>query len=137
MPGANGSFWTEFVAWIVRHNLGDLASVAGVIIVIVGFGFTLMNVYRSKAAATRAEEAAKETRESIRLFDTVSDFANSISTMDEIKRLHRESAWAILPDRYASLRKLLVTLRSANPGLSENHATTIQRAIQNLNGDQN
>ena len=107
MPDDIQLFWADFVAWIVRNNLGDLASLAGVIIAVVGFGLTLKNVYRSKAAATRAEEAAKETRDSIRLFDTVSEFAEAISTMDEIKRLHRQSAWVILPDRYATLRKLL------------------------------
>ncbi len=118
--------------WLIINNIGDIASIIGLFIVIVGFGFTLWNVSRSKRAATRAEQAANEARQSIRTFDTVSDFAAGISTMDEIKRLHREGAWSILPDRYSDLRKRLVALRSANPGLRDDQKKAIQSAITHL-----
>ena len=50
--------------------------------------------------------------------------------MNEIKRLHRVEAWVILPDRYAALRNMLLSIRSMNPDLREEYRTVIQNALQ-------
>jgi hypothetical protein len=50
--------------------------------------------------------------------------------MNEIKRLHRVEAWAILPDRYAALRNMLISIRSMNPSLREEYRIAIQNALQ-------
>lgn len=47
-------------------TIGDLASLAGVAISIVGFVVTVWNVRRSKSAAERAEAAANEARQAMR-----------------------------------------------------------------------
>ncbi len=125
-------YYTLIGVWIARTHSGDIASVAGVVISIVGFVATLINTSRSRSAARRAEVAANAARDRIRLFDLASDFSAAISAMDEIKRLHREGAWSILPERYSELRKLLVTVRRANPTLSQEDSVVIQTAIQHL-----
>jgi hypothetical protein len=124
--------WNEFATWIESARIGDVASVVGVCVSLVGFGLTLWNVYRSKTAAQRAEEAANETRRSIQVLENVYDFAAAISAMEEIKRLHREEAWSILPDRYSDLRKRLINLRNSKLELTEEQRATIQRAVQHL-----
>ena len=50
--------------------------------------------------------------------------------MNEIKRLHRAEAWVILPDRYAALRNMLISIRSTNPDLQVEYRTAIQSALQ-------
>lgn len=52
--------------------------------------------------------------------------------MEEIKRLHRVSAWSILPDRYSTLRRMLISIRSANPGMSDEFKAHITGATQQL-----
>jgi hypothetical protein len=117
---------------LVLHHVGDLASVAAVCLSVVGFSFTIYGVFKSKSAAQRAEQAARSTRDSISLLDTVVDFAAAISILEEVKRLHRSGQWSVLPDRYASLRKILVTLRASSPKLSHNQRSAIQNALANL-----
>lgn len=123
---------TSWTTWLVENHLGDWASVAGVGISLIGFAATLWNVVRSKRAAKQAESAANEVRQSMKLFDTASDFAEAVSVMDEIRRLHRAGAWVALPDRYSVLRRLLLTLRHSDPDLTERDQANIQAALQNV-----
>ena len=124
LPGAPPSFFEE--------HWGDIASVVGLIISIVGFIVTIRNVKRSKTAAQRAEEAATQTRDAIIRAETIIDFSAALTIMDEIKRLHRAGAWNYLPDRYSTLRKMLISIRTANITLSVQHQTALQGAIQHF-----
>jgi hypothetical protein len=90
--------WVETLAWIAEYRIGDLASIAGVLIALVGFGLTLRGVRKTKSAAQSAAIAAEVTRNSIRRLDTVVDFSAAITILDEIKRLHRGGQWMLLPE---------------------------------------
>lgn len=120
------------IDFIVANHLGDLAGVFGLIITIVGFGFALFGIWRSKSAAERAEEAASNTRKAIAHIDNVAAISAAITSMEEVKRLHRVMAWNILPDRYAEVRKALICVRSSNPQLPEEGLAAIQGAIQHF-----
>jgi hypothetical protein len=124
--------WRQFISWVTDNKIGDLASIAGVLISVVGFAVTIVGVARSQGAAKRAEQAAKETRDKIRLLDTVVDFSAAISILEEVKRMHRSSEWALLPERYATIRKHLITLRTNGPRLTDEQNVTIQTALANL-----
>jgi hypothetical protein len=122
----------EVPASFLSEHWGDIASVAGVVISIVGFVVTIINVARSKRAAQRAEEAANAARESIMRSDTLVELSTALSMMDELKRLHRANAWSILPDRYALLKRHLVSIRTANPQFTDDHQSVLQSAIQHF-----
>lgn len=115
-----------------EDHWGDIASVVGVFISLVGFAVTIWGVLRSKNAAQKAEEEVSKVRETILNLDTVMGFSEAITIMDEIKRLHRATAWAILLDRYSALKRILISIRSANAEMSDDHKTAIQSAIQNF-----
>jgi hypothetical protein len=97
---------------------------------VVGFGLTIWIISQSKTAAERAEAAALKTRDFIIRSDTIALISAAVTAMNEIKRLHRVSAWNILPDRYAELRKLLISVRGSNTHLSPEYASVIQGTIQ-------
>lgn len=122
----------EIIKYVVDHHWGDVASVLEVIIAVIGFIVTIVSVMRSKKAAQRAEQAALKVRDDILKVNTIAEFSAAIVTMDEIKRLHRENAWIVLPDRYSALKKTLISIRSANPDMSNNHKTVFQSAIQHF-----
>jgi hypothetical protein len=113
----------------IKDHWGDIASVTGVLISIVGFVITITSVIRSKKAAQRAEEAVQDVRRSILRADTVMELSQAVTIMEEIKRLHRTLAWGLLPDRYSTLRRLLISIRSANPGLRDQHLAALQGSI--------
>ena len=117
---------------IEKYNLGDLASIFGLIITIFGFIITLIKVRQSKNAAVLAQAISLKLREDLQRTDTVIEFSSAITLMDEIKRLHRQKAWEILPERYTSLRKSLISIKSSSDKLSIEQMKKLQSAIQNL-----
>lgn len=118
--------------WITENHVGDLASIAGVFITIVGFFVTLWNVWRSRSAAERAEMAANEACRMIRSYETVAEFSSAITLMEEIKRLHRSRQLEMLPDRYAALRKALIGVRRLAPSIGGSQDVILQTAITTL-----
>ncbi len=120
--------------WIVQHQLGDLASVIGLAVGLVGFGFTIFLVLRSSSAAQAAREAADNARDAAIRTAGIVDFSAIIATMTEIKQHHRSGAWPVLPDKYSSVRGDLVAIKTSHPNLAEKDRTTIQGAIGHFSG---
>lgn len=122
----------SLVEFLIDH-WGDLASVFGVAVSLVGFVYTLKQVTRSKEAAQRAEQAALSTRAKILMADTVMDLSSAIAMMEEIKRLHRNGEWNQLPDRYSALKTLLISIRTSSGKLSAEHSTSLLSSVQHFN----
>ena len=129
--------WNELLGLIAHHRIGDLASIVGVAISIVGFVVTIANVVRSKTAAEQAEAAARDIRQRIATFNTVVDFSGAIAILEEVRRLHRRKEWLLLPDRYSAIRKILIALRSNAYHLSDEHQAAVQAALVNLRDIEN
>lgn len=124
--------WASILKWMEANQVGDLTGVAGIGVSLIGFAFTVYGVFKSKAAAERAEEAARSARDSIHLFDSAVDFTSAIAILEEIKRAHRNKLWILLPDRYAAIRKLLISLRVSNSDLTDAQLTVVQNVLSNL-----
>jgi hypothetical protein len=122
----------SILQWLADNHIGDIASVGGVAISIVGFIVTVWNVRRSKSAAERAEAAANEARTLMRSYETVADFSAAIAIMEEIKRLHRTGQLDVSLDRYAALRKVLIGVRKLSPSVDQAMGNHIQSAITTL-----
>lgn len=101
----------------LSQHWGDLASVLGLSLALFGIYRTYRAARQAEGSAQEARKAAVEARDRILKFDLVSDLTRCITIMEEIKRLHRANAWHSLPDRYQSLRQLLVAIRG-NSGAS-------------------
>lgn len=114
---------------ISTYSLGDYASIIGLVVTLFGFGLTLRNVSISRKAAQSAEAVALNVQADLQKTNTIAEFAQALAVMEEIKRLHRVQAFDHLPDRYSSLRKSLITIRSENPILSSEDQQAVQRAI--------
>jgi hypothetical protein len=55
-----------------------------------------------------------------------------IRVLEDIRRLHRLQAWAALPDRYTSLKRDLIGIRTRTPSFTPAQRSTLQAAIQQL-----
>jgi len=124
----------EITQYMVRNSLADWASVLGVIIAIVGFLITIIKIFRLKSTAEAVQDSIRNVREDVLRVNTIAEFSAALSVMDEIKRLHRQQAWQILPDRYAYLRKALITIKTSYSDLEEEHKIALQGAIQIFSG---
>jgi len=112
--------------------IGDIASVVGAIIGLIGFVIIIINVRSSRKAAMQAENAVLKVRVDIQRLHSVEDFSSALAAMTEIKTLHRQQIWQLLPERYSALRKSLISIRATTPDLSEDQKTTLQNAIHNF-----
>lgn len=119
----------EYIKYISNNGLGDVASVVGLFLTLVGFAFTLYGVTKSRSAAESANSAAKEAKEAILRAETISSFSTAVTSMEEVKRLHRAKAWEIMPDRYSFLRKSLISILSNDCDLTDEQKILIRSAI--------
>src|SRR5579863_6741263 len=103
-------------------NWGNLTTV-------LGFAVTLWVLARTQSAAEAAKKAAEATKAQLSRVHTISEFSSAITIMDEIKRLHRARAWELVPDRYAVLCRLLVSIQTLNPDLTDGQRTVLSGAI--------
>lgn len=111
---------------------GDAASLMGLAVALVGFALTLVNVARSRSAAERAEQAANNARQSIRYVTSIAELASALAILEEIKRLQRQNAWPVIPDRYSILRLKLISIRSTTTLITEDQRQVLQDAIVQL-----
>lgn len=109
--------------------LSDWISIVGILVTIVGFVITLLGVWKTKNAATSAREAAERVQTSVIREAVIVSFSSALIAMEEIKRLHRVEAWALMPERYSSLRKHMILIISTHKNLSDEHKASIQTAI--------
>lgn len=119
----------EIIKYMIDNNLGDLASILGLIIAVIGFAITIIGVWKSKSAADSATDAANQAREAISRTETIANFSSAVTAMEEVKRLHRADAWEVMPDRYASLRKTLITILTNHKNLTDEHKASIRSAV--------
>ena len=129
MGSEDFSFFSELLAWIGKNKVGDIASILGLMLAIGGFIVTIIKINSSKSQINFTSQAVKAVEEQIRSMNNFSDFATAISTIDEIKRLHRVGAWQILPERYSSLRKLIISLKVSSNDLTDDQRSDLQSAI--------
>lgn len=129
--------FTELTTIIDTYKLGDFASIVGLIVALIGFAITIINVIKSRQASDAASESVARVREDLKRMETVSDFSAALASMEDIKRLHRDNAWQLLPERYSNLRKLLISIRQDRHNLSDDDKAKIQSAITKLSTMEN
>jgi len=117
--------------------VGDIASMVGVLIALIGFGITIRNVRKSREAAGRAEIAANMALERVRYVDTVQNLSKAISIIEEIQRLNRAKEWKILLDRHLVFRGILTEIRGIATELGDDHRAFIQDGITQSNSMSN
>lgn len=119
-----------------EQNWGNVASLAGLIASVVGLVLTYREAHKSKTAAEKAREAVADVKKRLSTLDAVAAIAEAILMMDEIKRLNREHAWNLLPDRCTILKRRLITIRGF-VDLTEEDQTALSSGIQHMGDIQN
>jgi hypothetical protein len=120
----------DFLKWLHEANVDAGASVLGVIISLIGFIVTIMQVVRSKTAAEKAAMAASEIRDKLTLQTVATDLSTLMVDIEEIKQAHRSGAWAIMPIKYSSVRQKLFAVKANCPSLTKTQKATIQGIIE-------
>jgi len=110
-------------------QIGNAASVLGLLVSLVGFWITIRSVTTAKKAAQQAELAARQAKEKILKQGALANFSAALSVMEEVIRLHRQKAWENSLDRHSELRRMLAELKEAAVGLTVEQQTQVQAVI--------
>lgn len=106
-------------------NVGSWASIIAFAISLIGFVIIIYNVRKIRSISQQVRNDLLHT-------NTVLQFSSAISLMEEIKILQRKAAWEILPDRYSSLRKSLISIKQSIPDMSDENSRRVQSTISSL-----
>jgi hypothetical protein len=95
------------VDWSFKQHYGNIASVVGLVVSVLGFSFTLWQVRKSRTAAERAQVIAREAiaRVSSRLFFT--QVTTAVRLVQEVRSFCRATDWHRAIDRCEQLRMVL------------------------------
>lgn len=126
----------EVAIFIHNYNIGDYASIFGLITAIVGFIITITTLFKTKKASDFASLAVNNMRNDLKKVDTVANLSSALTEMEEIKRLHREKKVNQLPEKYSKLKKALIIIKSSNSALSAPDSTIFQGAIAQLSSSE-
>lgn len=92
-------FWA--VTW------GDWATVAGILVSLVGLGWAIREARRARSASEAARSAANEAREQIAHHLQTVDLQRAIGLIERIKTLHDNDRWEGSREHYQTLRAML------------------------------
>lgn len=125
MDSASPTYFHQFLCLVSYYRLGDIASLLGLLITILGFALALWRIWK-------LQDASDAVRDQLLVMNAFQGLSAAIKTLEDIRRLHRLKAWSVLPDRYTLLRKELITIIGRTPSLADEQRTSIQVAIQQL-----
>lgn len=122
--------WNATIDIINKYYIGDLASIAGLGVALIGFTATLINVFRSKKAAEQAREYAAGMKKYMSQFDATKELTESISILSEIKRLMAKGDWKNILEKFINVRIKVVGIKESLPDLQDEQKTLMQSVIQ-------
>ena len=114
---------------IDTYLLGDIASIAGLFISIIGFIGAIWSSLRSKRAAENAAHIAEQARTQLQTFYAATNLKSVLERLEAVKQAHRRNDWGPLPDRYGALRSDLVRLKHGFIRLNNEQMRAIQSAV--------
>ena len=91
----------------VNHSVG----VAGLVIGVLGFSFTIWQLVKTRKAAIAAEKAAQKTQSSLQNNVMLVDISTCIGTIEEIKTSIRNRQFGVALLRVTDLTSQLIQLR--------------------------
>jgi hypothetical protein len=128
--------WLQIVSAFSNFcdSYGNIASVSGLLVSLVGFWITILSVVTAKQAAQNAETAARQAKEKVFKQGTLANFSSAIAVMEELIRLQRKKEWSNSLDRHSELRRILVELKDGGSCLTSEQQTIVQGVIEQFNG---
>ena len=94
---------------------GDLSSVAGVIISLIGLTWAVGAAHGARSAAQAAEKAAGDARTTIGRHLLAIDLERSINQIQRLKSLHRDGRWDVALEQYQALRAMVSAIVAHSP----------------------
>jgi len=103
---------TEYVK---HHTLAETSSVLGLAVTTLCLLITVVMLALTKRSADAARAAATAAQIGMLKNQAIARCSEAIAIVTEIRHLVQAEYWHILPDRYSTLERSLVSLREMEP----------------------
>lgn len=113
-------------------EIGSLASIAGLLVALLGLGFALLQLSRLRGETRAARQAAEETRRLLRRDLAGTDLTRLAERIQGLMEMHRSGDRARALDRYPEIRRLFLAVRRQHPNLTAEHRHSLQNAVNRL-----
>jgi hypothetical protein len=110
-------------------DAGSIASLAGVVISLVGLGFAIWHILRLRGEARAAREAAEETHLAVSRETAGMTLTRVSERIEALKELHRQNEWDRALDRYPELRRMLIDVGARHPEMSDAQRTALRGIV--------
>ena len=104
---------------------GDIFSVIGVVVSMVGLFWAVREAKGARSAASAAEKATIETKDSIGRHLVTIDLQRAVGLIQRLKLLHSANRWDAALEQYQSLRAIISDIIARYPELD----TEIRRRL--------
>jgi F0F1-type ATP synthase assembly protein I len=108
------------------------SNVVGILLSLLGFGVTWVQLIRTRNAAEAAERAATAAAEAIGRVDTVADIASAIAGLKEVQLALRGARFETALLRAQTLRESLHRLRTRTGFSADQRQARIQKMVTDL-----
>ena len=116
----------------LSNHWGNISSVIGVVVSVVGLAWAIREASRARSAAQSAEQAAIEARNSIGHRLAATDLQRAIGLIQRLKSLHREGYWEAALEQYQSLRAIISNITARRPDLNPEIHQLLASARENI-----
>lgn len=110
-------------------EIGSLASIAGLLVALLGLGFALLQLSRLRGETRAARQAAEETRRLLRRDLAGTDLTRLSERIQGLMEMHRSGDRGRALDRYPEIQRLLIAIRRQHPNLTAEHRHRLQNAV--------
>lgn len=90
-------------------NWGSFIGAISLVVTVAGFALAIYRVGQAQKAAAAAEEASKNTAESITKVLAIVDLERAMGLIERLRAFHRGSQWSAAIGHYPDLRYSLLT----------------------------
>jgi len=126
-------------------DAGSIASLAGVVVSLVGLGFAILQIRKLRGETRAAREASEATRRAVGRELAGTELTRLNGRIQGLKEIHRGGDRLRALDLYPEIVGMLLDIRRRHPGLSDDQrmnilqATTkiseMERSIETLEGE--
>ena len=113
-------------------DVGSIASMAGVVVSLVGLGFAILQIRRLRGETRAAREASEATQKAVRRDLAIADIGRIAERIQGLKELHRAEEWERAISRYPDVQRGLIDIRNRYPSLSEVDSGKLQVGVERL-----
>ena len=114
-------------------NWGSVVGIVGVIVGLIGVGFSVAAFYRAGKARDAAEAARRETRTAMTRALTAVDLERAIALVQRLNEFHRAGRWEVSLALYPTLRVMLSDIRSRHPSPTTELQQQLRENILQIN----